>query len=117
MTPDAARAMYARLIASSGEEIKLRRYTGTGASRPFSDYSLRAKVAGYAPEEIVGNIQQGDRNIVALAEDVFNAQFPVPVKLDDKVIVRGKELAILAVDDSTRRIGGELIAYQIQARG
>ena len=116
MTPESARNMYRRLIAS-GEEIKLRRYTGTGASRPFADYSLRAKVAGYSPEEIVGNIQQGDRNIIALAEDVFNAQFPVPVTPNDKVIVRGKELAIMSIDDSTRRIGGELIAYQIQARG
>ncbi len=32
------------------------------------------------------------------------------------MIVRGRELA-MSVDDSTRRIGGELIAYQIQARG
>lgn len=116
MTPESARAMYRRLIAS-GEEIKLRRYTGTGSSRPFADYVLRAKVAGYTPNELIGNIQQGDRNIIALAEDVFNAQFPVPVKLDDKVIVRGRTLDIMAVDDSTRRIGGELIAYQIQARG
>lgn len=116
MTPELARAMYRRLIVS-GEEIKLRRYTGTGTSRPFADYLLRAKVAGYTPQELVGNIQQGDRNIIALAEDVFAAQFPVPITPNDKVIVRGKELAILSVDDSTRRIGGELIAYQIQARG
>ena len=116
MSPDAARAMYHRLI-QSGEEIKLRRYTGTGTSRPFADYVLRAKVAGYTPEELVGNIQQGDRNIIALAEDVFNAQFPVPITPNDKVIVRGRELDIKAVDDSTRRIGGELIAYQIQACG
>jgi hypothetical protein len=33
------------------------------------------------------------------------------------MIVRGRDLAIMSVDDSTRRIGGELIAYQIQARG
>ncbi len=116
MTPESARAMYRRLIAS-GEEIKLRRYTGTGSSRPFADYVLRAKVAGYAPEELIGNIEQGDRNIIALAEDVFAAQCPVPITAKDQVVVRGKELAIMAFDDSTRRIGGELIAYQIQARG
>lgn len=108
--------MYRRLIVS-GEEIKLRRYTGTGASRTFAEYSLRAKVADYMPHELVGSIQQGDRNIIALAEDVFASQFPVPITNADEVVVRGKPMRIKSVDDSTRRIAGELIAYQIQAQG
>lgn len=116
MTPAVARNMYRRLIAS-GEEVRLRRYTGTGSARPFADYRVRAKVSGYDPEQLVGSIQQGDRNIIALADDVFASQFPVPITTNDKVIVRGRELAIQAVDDSTRRLGGELIAYEIQARG
>ena len=116
MTPDTARGMYLRLIAS-GEEIRLRRYTGTGAARPFADYRVRAKVAGYAPEQLVGAIQQGDRTVIVLAADVSAAQFPVPITSSDKVIVRGRELAIQSVDDSTRRVGGELVAYEIQARG
>ncbi len=117
MTPSEARAMYRDQMNLHGETIAIRRYDGIGAGRTHVDRNCRARVLGYTPAELVGTITQGDRKIVALAED-FEGESPVfTVAKGDKVIVRGSELAILAVDTSTRRIGSVLIAYEIQARG
>jgi hypothetical protein len=41
----------------------------------------------------------------------------LPITSTDKIVLRGKELQIIAVDDSTRRVKGVLIALEIQARG
>lgn len=113
MTPADARAMYARLVAATGETVILRRIN---PAAPPTDVTVRARVTGYSPDELVGAIQQGDRKIIVLAEDIGG--FPVPIREKfDKVVVRGDEIAIEAVDDSTRRIGGELIAYELRAHG
>lgn len=106
MTPADAKAMYRRQIAAHGETITLRR---TGQS----DQSVRARVTGYEPEELVGGIQQGDRKVIVLAEDVTGF---TPRK-GDLVILRGAPLSIQAVDDSTRRVAGTLVAYELVARG
>ena len=74
-------------------------------------------MTGYAPHELVGNILQGDRRIILFADDLLGKGFALPVTTNDKVVVRGKELAIVAVDDSTRRVNDVLIAYELQVRG
>lgn len=116
MTPDQAKAMYRRRIGI-GETILIRRYTGAGTSRPHFDAEVRARIVGYAPSELIGSVSQGDRKAIFLAEDLYAAQFALPVTANDKAVVRGKELAIVAPDDSTRRCEGELIAYELQVRG
>lgn len=112
MTPEQARASYRRQIRN-GETITLRR-----DGSPPIDKPVRARVTGYAPEELVGDVHQGDRRIVVLAEDVASTGFPVPFRDGfDKVILRGDQLTIQSSDDSTRRIAGELIAYELRAAG
>ncbi|MGE0290268.1 MAG: hypothetical protein AB7P16_28635 [Bradyrhizobium sp.] len=115
MSPEAARGMYRRQIARHGETVTLRRINSSPTAPTNRD--VRARVLGYTPDELVGEVQQGDRKIIVLAEDM--GSFPVPFRerSTDRVIVRGAELAIQAVDDSTRRVAGELIAYEIRARG
>lgn len=124
MTPDQMKADYRLMLNNTGEDIIVRRYTGTGTNRPKIDVSVRARVTGFAPRELVGTIQQGDRFIVLLAEDVTQPTtdsppqtLTLPLVGSDKVVVRGKELQVLAADDSTRRVQGVLIAIEIQARG
>ncbi|WP_249225651.1 hypothetical protein [Tardiphaga alba] len=114
MTPAAALDMHRRFIQEVGEDILIRRYTGTGSPRPKTDTATRARVMGYEPKELVGSIVQGDRKIIALVDDLAGI---LPITTNDKAVVRGKELAIKAVDDSTRRIAGTLIALEIQAGG
>lgn len=116
-SPSAIKAMYERHLLQVGEYITVRRYTGSGTNRPRFDVQARARVEGYAPSELIGTIQQGDRRIVLYADDLLAAQFAMPVTANDKLVIRGRELAIVAVDDNTRRLQGQLIALEIQARG
>jgi hypothetical protein len=102
------------MLADVGEDIIIRRYTGTGSPRSKSDTVTRARVMGYEPKDLVGSIVQGDRKIIALVDGLAGI---LPITTNDKAVVRGKELAIKAVDDSTRRIAGILIALEIQASG
>ena len=107
---------YRDAIAEVGETITLRRFVAGG---PPIKAEVRARVTGYQPAELVGGIKQGDRRVIILAEDVEATGFPVPFSTggSDKTVVRGKALNIEIVDDSTRRVGGVLIAYDITARG
>ena len=41
----------------------------------------------------------------------------LPLTTADKLVVRGRECAIKAVDGDTRRIGGTLIALELQVAG
>lgn len=122
MTPAAARASYRRMLHLVGETVLLRRMTGTTQQSPV-DAEVTARVTGYGPQELVGAIQQGDRKVIVLAADLEGRGWPVPPKKLDRIILRpgadgaGETLTVQAVDDSTRRVGGVLIAYEIQARG
>lgn len=117
MSPDQVKASYRRALGQF-ETIQLRRYAGTGEARVATDYDVLARVMEFQPHELVGGIVQGDRSLIVLAEDVADSGIALPlVATADKVVVRGKELAIKAIDDSTRRIAGELIAYEIRAGG
>lgn len=117
MTPETAKATYRRMLDQAGEPIFVRRYSGSGTSRTYLDAEVQARVMGFAPGELIGAIQQGDRKIILLVEDLVAAQFSVPPRKGDKAVVRGRELNIEGVDDNTRRVGTELIAYEIRARG
>jgi hypothetical protein len=117
MTPAECRQAYSRDVDAVGETIAIRRFTGTGVGRIPTDTNVRARVTGYDERELVGTVQQGDRRLIVIVEDLVNAGFAVPVTPNDKVVLRGTMISIVTVDDSTRRIQGELIAYEIQARG
>ncbi len=111
-----ARRDYREMISDVGETITLRRNMPSG---PPIEAQALARVTGYQPKDLVGGIKQGDRRLIVLAEDVENTGFPVPFKTSgtDKAVVRDRVLNIGVVDDSTRRVGGVLIAYDITATG
>jgi hypothetical protein len=117
MTPDEAKDSYRRAMDVAGEQIVIRRYTGTGQNRPYFDAPVRARVMGYQPHEIVGIIQQGDRKVILLAEDMIAAQIPLELGNGDRVVIRGDELNIEGANDNTRRVQGVLIAIELQVRG
>jgi hypothetical protein len=114
-----ALASHRAMINEIGEDIIIRRYSGAaGPNRAYTDTIARARIVGYQPRDLVGGISQGDRKAIVLV-DTLGALLPiVPGRdSDDKAVVRGKEISIIAVDDSTRRIGGTLIALELQVRG
>lgn len=115
MNPENQFAAYDRAIARTGETVTLRR---TVANASPIDVQVRARVTGYALDELVGGIGQGDRKVIIPAKDVEASGFPLPFrKGSDAVMVRGTRLTIQSVDDSTRRIAGRLIAYDVRATG
>jgi hypothetical protein len=124
-TPSQIKADYRAQLALVGEMVTIRRYTGTGTNRPKIDRPVLARIAGYGPTELVGTIMQGDRRVIALADDITQPTtdsppqtLTLPILTSDKIVTRdGKELQIIASDDSTRRVRGVLIALEIQARG
>lgn len=108
------KAAYARDLA---EPIIVRRYTGTGASRPRFDVEVRGKATQYGAEELIAAVQQGDQKVFVLVDDLIAAQFPLPVVVNtDKVVVKGKELAIINPGER-KAPDGTLVAYELQARG
>lgn len=107
-------AAYRRSMDEVGEDIIVRRYTGVAPSRVSHDTTTRARVMGYQPKDLVGAIVQGDRKVIALV-DTLSAV--LPLKTSDKLVIRGLEVSIKAVDDNSRRIGGVLIALEITAAG
>lgn len=94
--------------------VYVRRYSGTPPSLTSVDMATKARVMEYQAREIVGPITEGDRKVIALVDDLSGV---LPLTLNDAVVVRGKELAIKAIDDNTRRIGGTLIALELRVGG
>lgn len=117
MTPDAIKSAYRRMMNERGETIIIRRYTGSGENRAKFDAEAMAVVSGYAPQDLVGSVIEGDRKLIVLAEDLVEAGLELPLTENDKAVVQGRELQIFAPDASTRRVSGVLIAYELQARG
>lgn len=114
MTPTQARAALARQLAVHGETVTLRRASGTGAG----DYDVAARIVMADPSDVVGAVQQLKRKAIVSAEDVETSGFPTPfLPKQDRLVWNSKTLVITAIDDATRRIGGELIGYEMELSG
>lgn len=107
------KAMYRRQCAMP---LIIRRYSGTGANRPYTDYSVMGNIRLYAAKELIGSITQGDHRAIVLAQDLDEAEFSGALKTTDKVVWNTKEMAIIVPGTRCAR-DGTLIAYEIQARG
>jgi hypothetical protein len=117
MTPDEGKETYQRMLEEIGEKVLIRRYFGTGNNRSKFEVEVRARIVGYIASELVGTIIQGDQKAILLQEDLLIFQFPLPLMKNDKIVVKGKERNIESADGDSRKIGGELIAWELQIRG
>lgn len=116
MTPAAAKASYRSALAQVGETITIRRYSGLGGARTYVEVSVTARVVGFGRTDLAPGVAQGERRVILLAEDI-GSPITLPLTKDDLVVVRGDELKIEEPDDSTRRVAGELIAYELRVLG
>lgn len=112
MSVESVKALYRRTLDG---RATVRRYSNGG--RSWFEAAAQARIVGYAPNQLAGPVQQGDRRAVVYADDLIENGLTLPVTTNDKLVVRGRELAIIAADDSTRRVDGVLIAYELQVRG
>jgi SPP1 family predicted phage head-tail adaptor len=97
-----------------GEDVLIRRFTGSGTPRPKTDVSARAWVTGYQPQELIGPIVLGDIKVTVMVDTLAAV---LPVTTNDKIVIRGKELAIKSVDTYTHSEAGYLVALEIRAGG
>jgi hypothetical protein len=108
---DEWRAQWNDWIAERGQEVTLRRL-------PATDAVVKAIVRGYRPEELVGGINQGAREVIVLAGDLEALGWPVPPKSGDRVILRsGRPLMVDTVDSDTLNLAGVDIGYKLSASG
>lgn len=104
-----------RAIERTGEVVTLRRVV---PNAPAIERTVRARISGYQPDEIAAGITAGERRVIVPADDVERSGFPTPFrKGSDRIVVRNTVLTVLEVDDSTRRIAGTLVAFEIRASG
>jgi len=115
MTPAEIKAAYLDAISEVGENVVIRTYVGI--TETYSDVTVRARVVEFSPDQLVGAIVQGDRKLIMLAADVENTGVTLAATQNCKVLVRGKELQVKAIDDNTRRVGGVLMAYELTVGG
>ena len=116
---------YRSALAEVGEDIEIRRYGGTGAARALMKRALvRGRVLGMGAEELVGDVVQRTRKVLLLNDPAAMAapgclalSDLLPLTTSDKLFFRDGEVAILDVNDDTRRINGVLIALEIVVKG
>jgi hypothetical protein len=113
MTPVEAIADLDQAVASWGEDVILRRTTGT--QQVPLDVSVRAAVRGYRPHELVGPIVQGDRRVILSPTEMQRAQWTWPPRTNDKCLIEGKQFTVQAVDPI--KIAGALVRIELQVRG
>ncbi|GBD48096.1 hypothetical protein [Methylopila sp. Yamaguchi] len=114
MTPEQAKAAYRRQIGRNGGPVTLRRGLSGGGG---PEVTFKARVTGYEPQELTGNVQQGDSKVIFMADDL--GDFPMPIKSGstDAILQGARKMTVQAVDDQTRRVAGVLIAYELRVRG
>ena len=114
-----------RGLAARGEDVVLRRISGSGPSATSVDVTCRAVVRGYRPEELVGGIAQGDSQVILSPSEIRLSGWPDPdgspsgsaslPRKGDKLIVQGRMRTIEAV--APIQVAGELVRIDLQVRG
>jgi len=101
------------MIDTAGQTVTLRRLTGTQAI-PF-DVAVKASIRGYQPDELIGPIQQGDREAIVAPQAMALAGWPLPPKRNDKLIIDGVVTNVEAVE--ARHFREEIAFFVLRCRG
>lgn len=108
---------WATALDRRGTIIEIGRQTGTSPTAMFWA-QCRARVKGYRPDTLVGNVIQGEVSIRAFYPDLIENRFPLPVRNTDKVRVPGGPVVqINAVDINAGRDGNTQVFLKIMAAG
>ena len=100
-----------------GRIMKLRRRVGTTSA--FSDVEVRGISRGYKPDELVGQLQQGDRHVTISHAEIVAKPWPGPAaeppKKGDFVVIDGTSTAVQGVE--TKYLGTIILAHVLWVRG
>lgn len=108
MTPIHAIAKLLRQLDSHGQIVDLRKIAG--GQTQSEALARRAFVRGYKPDELVGQIQQGDRNVVLLPDAVA-----VALKKGDKIVIAGAAANVETAE--IVRINDVAVRVNVRVRG
>jgi hypothetical protein len=114
---DYAISLHRRFLTN---RVTVRRYSGAaGPNRITTDVECRAWVRAdpLRPQQMVSDVTEFVYRCIVSAEDLRNAGFPLPLTTADKVVFKGKEMAVSFPDNATRTVGDTLVAYNIRVRG
>lgn len=124
MTPADALDQLRRFTGEIGEDVGVRRYSGTGPGRSFVEAVARARPWKSAPSELVGATVQRIRTVIMVVDPAATVPAGkvalstlLPLRKTDRLVIRGAEVAIENIDDDTRRVQGVLIGMDIQVEG
>lgn len=93
----------------------VRRYD-RAVNPPYADVDVIGHYRQYGSKEITGSIAQGDYAVIVVVADLVAQNFVMPVLKQDKVMLGGREYAIVSPGER-KALDGTLIAYELQVRG
>lgn len=114
MDTEQVKALYARSFTINGV---IRRYTGSPGVRTPHDVPCRLTGEGQSSAVLAGSVTEQGYEILALREDLVTGGFSLPITTADKLVMNGRELAILSVDLATRAINDTVIADRLRVKG
>lgn len=99
-----------RALASAGEPVVLRKFTGTGSNplAKWTDLTLIAKVNPLTPEEIAAGVNQRRRNLIL---PPITGRAPVVGR--DAIMFGSDKFVVQQWHE--RRIGGDVVRVEVQA--
>jgi hypothetical protein len=116
---DTPAGMIARLDESlerRGQDAKLRRLTrGPNDTQIPFDCAVRVSLKPMAPDALVGDIDQTMSTAVLSPTPVTRAQWPLPVRKGDKLVVDGRERDVMFVKPFV--VGGTLVRIELMVAG
>lgn len=115
-------------LAEAGEDVIIRRLTGTG-NQVNVDVTCRAFVRAFQPHELVDTIIQGDSSVIISATQLLASGWPgagpVPApgatpdrrvpNSGDKIIIAGRPRTVVA--GAPIYLSGQLVRVNLQVRG
>lgn len=104
-------ASVAARIRREGQTVVFTRQTGATAISA----SVKAFVRGYQPNQLVGDIQQGDRVLHVAPADLTAAGWPGAPDQPDRVLIDGEQAIVQSTE--TRSLRGAPCMHVIQVRG
>jgi len=111
--PTTTAARIIDMLERRGRFMSLRRRVGTTAT--FTEVAVRGVARGYRPEELVGSIAQGDREVIISNAEIEAAGWPGPPRRGDIIVIDGVTTTVQAPD--TRRLLAETVGHILQVRG
>jgi hypothetical protein len=110
-----AQEAYRRALAVTGQVVMFQRVTGQAPNAVTFSAQVTAIFRAYQPATPIGGamvrsaeITEGQREFIVLSDDLAQAEFPLPLLKNDKIVVGTETFNITEVDPGTRIYAGAI---------